>query len=58
LTWLLLYPKYDDAAKGEALKAVIDWSLQDGKKFSDELGYVPMPTGVNGKVTEAVAKIQ
>jgi phosphate transport system substrate-binding protein len=58
LTWLLLYPKYDDTAKGEALKAVIDWSLADGKKFSDELGYVPMPAGVNGKVTEAIAKIQ
>jgi phosphate transport system substrate-binding protein len=58
LTWLLLYPTYQDAAKKEALTSVINWALTDGKKFSDELGYVPMPGGVNGKVTEAVTKIQ
>jgi phosphate transport system substrate-binding protein len=58
LTWLLLYPKYEDAAKKEALTAVINWALTDGKKFSDELGYVAMPAGVNGKVTEAIGKLQ
>jgi phosphate transport system substrate-binding protein len=58
LTWLLLYPTYKDAAKKEALTSVINWALTDGKKFSDELGYVPLPAGVNGKVTEAVTKLQ
>jgi phosphate transport system substrate-binding protein len=58
LTWLLLYPTYKDASKKEALDAVINWALTDGKKFSDELGYIPLPAGVNGKVTEAVSKIQ
>ena len=58
LTWLLLYPTYKDAAKKEALTSVIDWALTDGKKFSDELGYIPLPGGVKGKVTEAVTKIQ
>jgi phosphate transport system substrate-binding protein len=58
LTWLLLYPEYKDAAKKDALTAVIGWALADGKKFSDELGYVPMPAGVSGKVTEAVAKVK
>ena len=58
LTWLLLYPTYKDAAKKEALTSVINWALTDGKKFSDELGYIPLPGGVNSKVTEAVTKIQ
>ncbi|MCU0565172.1 MAG: phosphate ABC transporter substrate-binding protein PstS [Oculatellaceae cyanobacterium Prado106] len=58
LTWLLLYPKYDDATKGEALKAVVDWALTDGKQFADQLGYVSMPPETNGKVKEAVTKIQ
>ncbi len=58
LTWLLLYPTYKDVSKGEALNAVVDWSLNDGRKFSDELGYIPLPPGVKGKVTEAVSKIQ
>lgn len=58
LTWLLLYPTYKDAAKKEALTSVINWALTDGKKFSDELGYIPLPSGVNSKVTEAVTKIQ
>jgi phosphate transport system substrate-binding protein len=57
LTWLLLYPTYEDAAKKEALTGVINWALTDGKTFSDELGYIPLPGGVNGKVTEAVTKI-
>jgi phosphate transport system substrate-binding protein len=58
LTWLLLYPTYKDAAKKEALTSVIDWALTDGRKFSDDLGYIPLPGGVKGKVTEAVTKIQ
>ncbi|MBW4516234.1 MAG: phosphate ABC transporter substrate-binding protein PstS [Timaviella obliquedivisa GSE-PSE-MK23-08B] len=58
LTWLLVYPTYQDAAKKEALTSVIDWALTDGTQYSNELGYIPLPAGVKGKVTEAVTKIQ
>jgi phosphate transport system substrate-binding protein len=57
LTWLLLYPTYTDAAKVEALKAVINWSLTDGEKFAKELNYIPLGSGVKDKVIEAVSKI-
>lgn len=58
LTWLLLYPTYKDASKGKALNAVVDWALTDGRTYSDELGYIPLPPGVKGEVTKAVSKIQ
>ncbi len=49
-SWLLCHPKYDDAAKGKALKDVIDYGLTDGQKASKELGYIPLPDAVVQKV--------
>ncbi len=45
-TWLLLYGKYDDAAKLDALKKFVKWGLTDGQKLAPELGYIPLPTSV------------
>ncbi|HEY9644960.1 MAG TPA: phosphate ABC transporter substrate-binding protein PstS [Chroococcidiopsis sp.] len=58
LTWLLLYPKYADTAKLEALKAVIDWSLAGGKTFAQELGYVPVTEGLAQRVMTAIDQIK
>jgi phosphate transport system substrate-binding protein len=57
LTWLLLYPKYNDAAKGKTLQAVVDWAFTDGKQYSNELGYIPLPASITDKVKAAVTKI-
>lgn len=54
LTWLLLYPEYEDPAKANALNAVIDWSLTDGKQYVEELGYVPLSDSVVSRVQETV----
>jgi phosphate transport system substrate-binding protein len=56
-TWILAYQKYQDAQKAEALKNVFKWCLQDGQKFSTELGYIPLPENVVAKVTAAVDTI-
>ncbi|MEE3717029.1 phosphate ABC transporter substrate-binding protein PstS [Tumidithrix elongata RA019] len=56
-TWLLLYKKYDDPAKAEAIKAMLEWVITDGQKLSGELGYVPLPTEVVTKIKPAIATI-
>jgi phosphate transport system substrate-binding protein len=58
LTWLLLYPSYKDTNKAQALKSVLDWALSDkGKQYSDQLGYVPLPSAVATKVKAEVDKL-
>lgn len=57
-TWILAYQQYEDAAKGEALKAVLKWGLSEGQQFSESLGYVPLPPSVIAKATAAVDQIQ
>lgn len=54
LTWLLFYSKYEDTAKSDALKSFTKWALTDGKAFSTELGYIPLPEELVTKVNTAV----
>jgi len=57
-TWLLLYGKYDDAAKLKALKEFVTYGLTDGQKLSGELGYIPLPAPVVEKAKAALATVQ
>ena len=57
-TWLLLNKKYSDAAKLKALKDFVAWGLTDGQKFSEELGYIPLPAPVVVKAQAALATVQ
>ncbi|MFM7888902.1 MAG: phosphate ABC transporter substrate-binding protein PstS [Pseudanabaena sp.] len=56
-TWLLLYKKYDDPAKAETVKAMLEWAITDGQKISGDLGYIPLPAEVVTKVKPAIASI-
>jgi len=57
-TWLLLYKKYDDAAKLKALKEFVTYGLTTGQSFSEELGYIPLPAAVVEKAKAALATVQ
>ena len=54
LTWLLLYPEYDDPNKAQALQNVIDWALNSGDEYATELGYIPLPQDVEQRVVQTV----
>jgi phosphate transport system substrate-binding protein len=56
-TWMLLYKKYDNKDKRDALVGLLDYSLTDGQKESEALGYVPLPAGVAAKVKAAADSI-
>ena len=57
-TWLLTKKKYDDAAKGNAIKQLLKWCLSDGQKLSESLNYVALPDAVVERVTKATDQIQ
>lgn len=53
-TWVILYKKYDNKAKLDALKGLMNYSLTDGQKESEALGYIPLPDDVVSKAKAAV----
>ncbi len=56
-TWMLLYKKYADKGKLEALKGLLDYSLTEGQKDSESLGYIPLPDAIAIKVKAAADAI-
>jgi phosphate transport system substrate-binding protein len=57
-SWLLLYKKYDDAAKLQALKDFVTYGLTEGQSFAIELGYIPLPESVVAKANAALSSIE
>jgi phosphate transport system substrate-binding protein len=57
-SWLLLYETYDDPAKAEALKAVVQWGLTEGQSFSADLGYAPLSPAVVEGAIAALDRVQ
>jgi phosphate transport system substrate-binding protein len=56
-TWLLAYKKYADPKIKDAFKGVVQYGLTEGQKFSEELGYIPLPENVVTAVTKALEQI-
>lgn len=56
-TWLLVYDQYQDKQKAQTLQKVVNYALNDCQKFSNDLGYVPLPESVVKKVEPAVQQI-
>lgn len=57
-TWLLIYANQSDKQKGQALVKFLRWMLKDGQAFASQLGYAPLPSGVNAQVEQAIGKIK
>jgi phosphate transport system substrate-binding protein len=56
-TWLLVYDQYQDQQKAQALQNVVEYTLNECQKFSEELGYVPLPKPVVDKIQPTVQRI-
>ena len=54
-TYILAYEKGEDAAKQKGVVDFFTWSLNNGQKMSEELGFVPLPASVV-KMVEAEMK--
>jgi phosphate transport system substrate-binding protein len=54
LTWILVYPQYNDAQRWQALRGVLEWSLTDGQPITEELGYIPMPESIVKRIRQVL----
>jgi phosphate transport system substrate-binding protein len=54
-TYMLAYEKGDDAAKQKGVVDFFAWSLKNGQKMAEELGFVALPASVV-KMVEAEMK--
>jgi phosphate transport system substrate-binding protein len=49
-TWILVYQRQKDAAKGKKLVDFLDWALTDGQTLSPPLDYAPLPADMASNV--------
>jgi phosphate transport system substrate-binding protein len=57
-TWWLVHQTYTKPGEADTIKALANWALTDGQKFSPDLGYLPLPATVVAKVQAAAAQIK
>jgi len=57
-TWLLVYKTPQDKEKGKALVEFLKWMLTEGQKFTQDLGYAPLPQNVIAMEQKAIEKIK
>ena len=56
-SWVIVYAKQADKAKGAALKAYLKYLVSDGQKFLKELDFAPLPKGLADKTIKHLDKI-
>ena len=57
-TWLLVYEKQKDAAKGKKLVEFLNWSISKGEAMASTLDYAPLPESVQQRVLERIKTIK
>jgi phosphate transport system substrate-binding protein len=57
-SWVIVYAKQLDKAKGATLKAYIKYLVSDGQKFLKELDFAPLPASLRDKAIKQLDKIQ
>ncbi len=58
VTWLLVYEKQKDAAKGKKLVDFLNWALTEGQKVAPSLNYAPLPASLQERVLQRIKEIQ
>jgi len=57
MTWLLVYEKQKDAAKGKKLVEFLRWMMHDGQRYAPELHYAALPEEVVAKEEQALRRV-
>lgn len=57
-TYVLAYEKGSDAAKQKGVVDFFTWSLNNGQKMAEDLGFVPLPKSVVGMVEAEMKNIK
>jgi phosphate transport system substrate-binding protein len=56
-SWVLLRKQYDNPQTAKALRDLFQWSLEDGQRYSSQIGYVPVPSSVGDKAIKALETV-
>jgi phosphate transport system substrate-binding protein len=57
-TWVIVYGKQADKARGQALKSYLRFLVKDGQKFLTEIDYAPLPASLQDRAVKQLDKIQ
>jgi phosphate transport system substrate-binding protein len=57
-TWLLVYERQKDAAKGKKLAEFLNWALTKGEGMASSLDYASLPENVQQRVLERIKTIK
>ena len=57
-TWVIVYARQVDQAKGQALKDYLGYLLKDGQALLTEIDYAPLPRGLQEKALKQVDRIK
>lgn len=57
-TWMMFYKKYDDPAKAEVLRQMIEFGINEGQKIAPKVGYIPLPEKVVERARAVIANIE
>lgn len=57
-TWLLVPGNIQDSAKKAVIKDFLKWMATDGQKYTEPLGYAPLPKEVATQILKAVDKVK
>jgi phosphate transport system substrate-binding protein len=56
-TWVIVYAKQSDHAKGEALKSYLAFLVKDAQRLLPEIDYAPLPKSLQDKALKQVDKV-
>jgi phosphate transport system substrate-binding protein len=57
-SWMFLYPRYADPAKGQAIRDFAEWILsQQAQNYGAQLGYLPLSADVTALGTQALTAL-
>jgi phosphate transport system substrate-binding protein len=57
-TWIIVYKNQTDKAKGDAVKAWLNFILTDGQSLANDAGYAPLPSDLAQKAITQLDQLQ
>jgi phosphate transport system substrate-binding protein len=57
-TWIIVYAKQTDAAKGKKLVNFLRWAFSDGQALAAPLDYAPLPDAIRSALATRLSEIQ
>ncbi len=57
-TWMIFRKDNGNPAKAKAMREMVEYSLTEGQKIADSMGYIPLPPSVVAEVRKAAQNIQ